>query len=84
MTVHEIKHVVQALERPIVQAFVHAFVVYLGVILTGLQVYKTPPESLAVFWQWFWLPNMQALQTAVASLTTSLGIQAAVILRKTP
>ena len=55
---------------------VRAVGIYVATILTGIAVYDTPPESLAVFWQWVWQPNLQGMQMALGSLGISAGIGA--------
>ena len=51
--------------NPYLKTSLRALGVYFLTIITGLVVYDSPPESLTVFWQWMWLPNLQGLMMAL-------------------
>ena len=37
-------------------------------VVTGLMVYKTPPDSLQQLFEWAWQPGLQGLSAALLSL----------------
>lgn len=54
---------------------VRAGLVALATFITGLLVYPHPPSSVLQFFDWAWLPGLQAILVGLGTLGINAGVQ---------